>query len=732
MSMRLIKGLGDRLLGVGARRVSLAVSMLLLAVVPVGVGGSVALAVGCPNEQVRVLQVNGLELPDCRAYEQVSPVDKNGVDAVGGVGAVQASPAGGSVVYASEAPFPQATGSQGGTPFYLGVRSVSPEGWSTFGLTPPTEPGPGFEIHGGSSISGSTEDLARTIVVEEEQALAPGATPGKPNAYVRDNATGVYQLLAGNLLGLVFFADATPGGARIIFETNSELSVSGGPQPAPGVTNLYEWDEAMPLGERVSVVGVLPSAEGGEAPVGGSYAGGAGATNHSLTQNTISQDGSRVFFTDAGTGRIYMRLPQADTAVTIPVSQGAAGWQASTPSGSFVFYTEGSELYRFNVDGFEKSVKPEPEALVEAREQITNGAEGVQGTLGVSSDGAYAYFVAPGKLASNKREYRNAQGETVEEEAVMGASNLYVWHEGEASPVFIEQQGTEDGRVASDGKTILFASVAPLTGYPNASNCQGSGRPCAEFFRYTVATGVLSCVSCSSAETSVTMEPFFTRQDAALTAIPGQRGTFVTRNLSEDGTRVFFETEEALVSQDGNSQMDVYEWEAEGAGSCSSASASFGVASGGCLYLISTGQSAQPSYFGDASADGSSVFFFTRQSLVSMDQDGNQDVYDAREGGGILAQNPLPSLSCAGDACRGTAAQAPPVFGVPSSVSLSVNGNLSPSPPSMSAARKRCVKPKKSSHGKCVKTRSRKKPAKRRSRSKHSAKKTGETRRGSR
>ena len=36
--------------------------------------------VGCPNEQLRVENALSLLLPDCRAYEQVSPVDKNDSD----------------------------------------------------------------------------------------------------------------------------------------------------------------------------------------------------------------------------------------------------------------------------------------------------------------------------------------------------------------------------------------------------------------------------------------------------------------------------------------------------------------------------------------------------------------------------------------------------------------------------------------------------------------------------
>ncbi len=137
-----------------------------------------------------------------------------------------------------------------------------------------------------------------------------------------------------------------------------------------------------------------------------------GATGKFYTQNTISADGSRIFFSDAGTGQIYMREPEAER--TIPVSAGPAYWRAATADGSMVFYTEGEDLYRFDVDKFEASKQPEPEALAETREALTSGAAGVLGTLGIATEnGSYAYFVAtacpgeqrkrqPGKSASGQ------------------------------------------------------------------------------------------------------------------------------------------------------------------------------------------------------------------------------------------------------------------------------------------------------------------------------------------
>jgi hypothetical protein len=185
-------------------------------------------------------------------------------------------------------------------------------------------------------------------------------------------------------------------------------------------------------------------------------------------------------------------------------------------------------------------------------------------------------------------------------------------------------------------------------------------------------------VSCNPSGTPAISEAYLAGNPSIATAL--KRNAFLTRNLSEDGNRVFFQTKEALLPQDKNEQTDVYEWEREetgGADGCTPTSATFSASSGGCLYLISTGASDSPSYFGDASADGDNVFFFTRQSLVDQDRDENDDLYDARVEGGIATQNQPAPTSCTGEGCLGSV-DPPPVLEVPSSATFA--GVESPAP----------------------------------------------------
>ncbi len=91
---------------------------------------------------------------------------------------------------------------------------------------------------------------------------------------------------------------------------------------------------------------------------------------------------------------------------------------------------------------------------------------------------------------------------------------------------------------------------------------------------------------------------------------------------SSDGSRVFFLTDQRLVSSDTDSKYDVYQ------------------RFGGRTTLVSQGQingnGAFDAYFAGASADGSKVFFSTQESLVSSDTDSKYDVYQRLGGATTL------------------------------------------------------------------------------------------------
>ncbi|HEV3070533.1 MAG TPA: hypothetical protein VGY76_03795 [Solirubrobacteraceae bacterium] len=679
--------------------------VLLVGLVVLGVPAGATAEGGCSNEALRPAGSYASRLSDCRAFEQVTPVSKDGASPSAIEGGVQASPSGERLIFLVPTNMPGAEGA-----FYppLFLASRVGEGWSNQGLQLPVQP------HGKSRVVGWSEDLSEAL--DEAREVGPGAGLG---VYLRDSASGSFQRAfpvekdEGGEGNEVYPAGFSSDDSRLIFESESQLL----PSAAAGKTNLYEWHAGA-----LNLAGVLPD---GSTPPGGSFAGSydwysgqgytsrGGATSGYYTQNTISSDGSRVFFTAGETGQLYVRKNGASTVQvsasqrTVPDPNGIkpAAFMAATPDGSRVFFTscqkltndstavstaeascraegEGQDLYEYNVGSG---------ALADLSVDGTAGdAQGaaVQGVLGVASGpgGTYVYFAASGVLASGA-----SPGSCIGS----GICKLYLWHNGTVS--FIAALSAEDqnnwrprpfvgmthaSRVTPDGRTLLFSSQRQLTSYDN--------RGFNEFYRYDAVSGRLVCVSCAPSGAPPTGSAGLRSLTIILGAI---EPSILMRNLSADGSRVFFESPDALVPQDTNNTQDVYEWELAGTGSCQESSGSFSAASGGCLYLISTGRSPDASYFADASASGNDVFFFTDQPLVGQDQDGLVDVYDARVGGGIAAQSPpSPSAPCGGEACRGPAGSAP-VFPAPSSAVFSGAGNLVPVA-STPLAKPRAKKPK--------------------------------------
>ena len=227
-----------------------------------------------------------------------------------------------------------------------------------------------------------------------------------------------------------------------------------------------------------------------------------------------------------------------------------------------------------------------------------------------------------------------------------------------------------------DGRFLLFASTRELTGYSTAAPSQttciipgGQGEHnghCAEVYRYDSATGGLACVSCNPSGAPPVSNALFARS-----AI-GQPSSGSVRAMSDDGSYVFFDTADALVPQDENHTLDVYEWHE------------------GRVSLISSGQDSAPSFFlgqsaaeiGGVRVEAANVFFGTHASLVPQDTGDSGDLYDAR----ICAQaDPCikppagETAQCEGDACHNPPPA--PIDMTPFSLTSSLAGNLVSQPP---------------------------------------------------
>jgi hypothetical protein len=618
----------------------------VLGVVSVGLAPGVASAAGCPNEALRTGY--SASLPDCRAYEMVSPVDKN-EGAVGGPGGVdwffhpswRSSLDGSRMAFSSSQAFADSQTGAAEADFYVASRGAG--GWSTHALLPPQHVNPGSN----SPIVGAfSPDLSSYLLGiggpagEDLPPLVGGEPRGTTNLFVRSTDSGASQLVDVTPPGVtppsaaIGGAITSPDLSHVVFEDVAKLTPDA---PAEG-SGMYEWS-----GGAVTLVGINTAEE---------PAKGAGGPL------LVSEDGSRVLFRSDNCG-LCLREVGARRTVRVDASQGwgpGGGGQFQTANGDlsriFFLASASSGLTNDTPTGDSPSSQNlyEYDAVSGKLTDLTPVSEvEVQGVSGLGNGGEYVYFVANGALAAG---------------ATAGERNLYVLHEG--AVVFIatlnpeafeggDRNDWEPGnlghittRVSADGTMLAFPSFESLTGYDNVDAV--TGKPDREVYVYDAVTGRLVCASCNPSGARPVGSAFLDEfSDGELPWVP--------RAFSSDGGRVFFDSEDALVPGDTNGQRDVYEY-----------------ANGG-VHLISSGTSGEASTFVEASPSGDDVFFTTSQPLVGQDVDRQFDLYDARVGGGF--PGPLAAVSCGGEDCRGAPSGAP-VLGVPGSASLAGVGNLAP------------------------------------------------------
>jgi hypothetical protein len=627
-------------------------------------------------------------LPDGRAWELVSPPDKHGTLLRPILEyAIQASNTGGAMTYVALGPTESEPLGNGNGVQILSTRG--PGGWSSQDIaiahTAPSQ----VSIGAGSEYRYFSSDLSQAVVqpmgefTPQPTELSPQAT--ERTVYLRDNAAGTYRALvtpantppgtklfndggSGQaIFGNVDFVGAAPDLKHVILD--SRVQLTSVPAPEGGV---YEWSAG-----QLQLVSLLPE--------GGAAAGADLGTNqHEIAKHAVSSDGSRVIWSNGG--GLYLRD-------TNPLSSGDPEAQTTTLIEGATFQTAAS---------------------AEAAELFLAGP-------GASEDGSSVYFTSASVLSG---EQQNSHGD----KAQPGAPNIYLSHagtttfiatlSGEDTPDFSDQQGLNfrTSRVSPDGRWFTFMSNRPLTGYDSRDALTNT--PDEEVFLYHAAAGeagTLVCASCNPTgarprgfENFSLDHPLaggfnvWYREGQGVAAnVPGwtayaqSLALHQSRYLSDSG-RLFFNSSDALVSQDTNRQEDVYQYEPPDVGDCTEQSPTYSPASHGCVGLISSGTSGEESAFLDASASGNDVFFLTAAKLSPQDLDTSLDVYDAHL---CTASSPCPppqppsQPACEGDACQQPAE--PPSDPTPGSLTFHGAGNVNEEPAT-------CPKGKVRKGGKCV------------------------------
>jgi hypothetical protein len=689
----------------------------------------------CPNEARRVEQ-HSTFLSDCRAYEMASPPDKAGGDVASSTSRTRAAADGSAVGFESLTGFAGARGSGLGFD-YMSERSGEPgpngTGWTTHAITPFQEPLTAIAtaqgqdpLYEGEFTPDLTRGVFRAYSPIPGAASAPGEDPAKvanvENLYVRDDlrspGSGSYLLAspcpacASPLPSAFpfpastnkpFLAAASTDLSHVLIESRYKLAQGA----TSGRPNLYESVDGA-----LRFLGMIPP--GGEAECGPSplpacvaaprsKAGvGAGAVTgiFSYTLHTLSDDGSRAFFTvsklannnqanAAISGDLYMRDDRGtedtadDTTVQLNAVEGGSGegdtpatfWTASTgvdAAGNRVpvraFFTTDQQLTPDDANGLPDLYMYDAAASAGhhlTRVSIDNepaddtNSVDANAVLGTSDDGHFAYFVADGQLVAGKPIPASGRG-------------LYAWHDG--ATTYIGAVDTSDpvfdvpnrwrltpvrSRVTPDGKHLLFMSLggADLLSLHGGTDYVQNDLP--ELYLYDAVDDSLACVSCRPDGAPPTADADDSDVSAGMSA--SAHAWHLNHPLSTDGRYVFFNTDEALLPQDTDGTTDAYSYDSLT----------------GRLHLLSSGTDPGGSYFLDASESGRDVFLTTHQRLLGLDTDSGVDLYDARVGGGF--PEPLPAAeSCAGsEGCHEAPPPVPPAAG-PASESLAGQPNPKP------------------------------------------------------
>jgi len=640
-----------------------------------------ASADACPNAAFR--QGPSTNLPDCRAYELVTPPYKaSSPDAFRGA---LVSSDGEQLVIGNYGVFAGASHDTEslGEPYLL---SRSPTAWNAAAAGVPSSQVGGAEF--------SSEAVVTTLEATGEASLwnlPRSASPRLPSVLERRAGLGAFVEIGPRRYGVGTRFASFDGASRdlntVLLNAGSELEQAGFESTTwPGDTTAHE--NLSSLYQYVGPNAGLDGVEREPELVGVLNEGHLHGTPHinegaqlisecgtvlgdptgSEQYNSVANEGNVVFFTalhrngctaprQPSVGELWARVGrERSVAISEPAllpgacaagepcsgAEPAEGvFRGASSDGTRVFFTseqplvngapaEGLKLYEARLEG------PKVAELVDVSGSQASEPPMVQGVARVSEDGQRVYFVARGALASGAKP---------------GGDNLYAYDTLTSHTSFVAtlsesdeaDWSTEDERpvqVTPDGAHLVFDSAAvALTG-------NASGNP--QVFEYDANTSTLELVSrpqtgfagAGIEDTSRIPAPNFAKSPTNPT-----QGLA----LSDTGTGVAFSSEAQLTPYALNGHNNVY------------------AASEGNAYLISNGQDTSPpnevNRRGGAELigidpTGSNIYFSTVSKLAPQQQDSQRNIYDARVEGGFA--EPSESLGCSGDGCQAERPEMPP------------------------------------------------------------------------
>jgi hypothetical protein len=568
-----------------------------------------------------------------RHFEKVSPADKGQGDIVGDGATTVAALAGDAVAFNSRTPFGDTVGSGTiGQTQYVARRTA--EAWVVHAITPTPRPDALQTFFSPTLLELYSDDLRSAVVRGYDLPAATDDTPLRNNLYVEDTATLALRTVTVSQVEVptipdflswpLDFRGISADARHVAFVTATQFL----PDAAPGVPNVYAWDDGVLRVASVLPDGTVPP-DGADTPV--------------KLRGAMSADGSRLLFTaptsPGGNPQLFVRI---DGSRTVWVSQSEVDRLADptnvlplgmTPDGRSVFFTtdmsllsddgnSGTDLYRYT-DRADPSTGSHLRLISQ-----TGDLDGGQ-LIGMSDDGERVYFYT---ITGHLVAWDHGRSQLI--------SNAVPFPGAGSDGFGLTSEQPGYGRVTSDGMFLAFGTNVTVDGGVHGLTGEVTNGH-RELYLYSLRDGSLTCCSCpsQSAISNATVLPESTLGNPTL----GNSG-FRPRFLSEDG-RVFFSSGDALVAQDTNGVLDTYEYDPVT----------------GSVSLLSTGTGKDPSTFADASASGDDVFIVTRQRLVASDHDNLVDLYDVRDGSSLPPEVvEQPRLECEGDGCQPLPSGNPP------------------------------------------------------------------------
>jgi hypothetical protein len=507
----------------------------------------------------------------------------------------------------------------------LELLSVGPNGAGNTG---------DFSVFDAASADGTR------VFFETNEDLTPDDTDG-PAADVYERANGVTTRVSlgpngGNGGNSVTFRAVSADGRHVFFQTGEQLVAGDDDGKCGDLAETYVscYDVYDRSGGTTTQVSTGPAAAGG---------------SFMARYRGRSTDGSRVFFstaeqlvpadTDSATD-VYERVGGTTNLVSTGPAGGngdfAAYFKGCSDDGTHVFIETPERLTANDTDS-EGDVYERSGGTTTL---LSTGPAGGNGAFasafrGASADGSRAFFETGERLTSADTDsatdvYQRSGGTTTllsigpaggngaQEAAYSGSSKdgSRVWFETKDSLVAGDTDSKQDVYERSGGSTTLVSTGPSGGSGAFDASFQGASDDGSKVwigtFEHLAPTDTDSVFDiyerANGTTTQVTLGP------------AGGNGTddAFFSGATADGSRVYFETLEPLVSADTDAYRDVYQ------------------RYGGVTTLISSAPNATQtgwSSFVDASDNGSRVFFETGDQLVAADTDDQSDVYASVDNG---------------------------------------------------------------------------------------------------